>query len=152
MLDKVVWWAQWPMIVVLPLWLFIGTEWLAGDGLLSLLLLLQVSPFLFVGLLATAVLSVAARRARNRPKRVYLGASIASWVLVFFEPFVFQQGSDTMNIPPAFAERLGLAADVDQLLEWGIPWLAFALIIVAWVAVLMARGHESPTADRLTGA
>jgi hypothetical protein len=143
MFENAVWSGQWFAIPVLPIWLLVATEWLAGDGWTSLFLLIFFCPILLIALTITALLSLMVRNTHNRATVVYAVGSVITWALVVIYPLFTEQQVDSVIAPPSFAERAGVSIALDQAAEVGIFWACCGLFVITWASVVVARLQAS---------
>lgn len=141
MLATVVGRVAWPMILLLPIWLLIGSG-LLGDGSegYEVILLILAAPFLIAAGIVTAILALRLRGAETTAATAFAGLTIAWWAAIVLLPLVISEVGDGV-VNPSFAQRVGLSGSANDWALRLLAWGAIALAIASWVALGMARSE-----------
>ena len=131
---SILWVAQWFAVVLLPVWLVAGTEWVLPHSW-AVIGMVIYALFLFVMLLVPAILSVAIRTAwRRSGGPYYVWLLLGAWVCVAMLPFL---AADLFEgYTPSALERVGLAPSINAVLYQSCFWGGAGLIALAWIAAL----------------
>jgi hypothetical protein len=144
MFERIVGWATWPAMVVLPFWLLFGSGLLrrgGGEGYEAIPLLIADLVFAPT-LIACAVLSLLLRHSASPARTAFSWLTLACWISVILVPFFIVGVGDSTTLP-SFAQRLGLPGssnDVAQLVfGWGACALGLGTVIALGFAMAAKR-------------
>jgi len=141
MLATIVGRVAWPMILLLPIWLLLGSA-LLGDGSegYEVVLLILAVPFLIAAGIVTAILALRLHGSRIPAATAFAGLTIAWWTAVALLPLFIGEVGDSV-VRPSFAQHLGLPGTANDVIQRLLAWGAIAVAIASWIALGVARSE-----------
>lgn len=134
-LGAIVWTLQWPLAVLLPVFVFFGRGllgaeigWMGAVGLL-------IGPILLILLLIPPILSVfdlEARRAAAAPRN-YAVASVVLWMAMIVAGLALSDGGDVRPFPSSLERWTGMGPDAAA----AIVGAAVVIGTAAWIGMLI---------------